>query len=671
MQNESNDVSDLVIDLKKLFTILLRWTWLLVLGAVMSAVASFLFSQRQTPVYEATTSILVTRSSVPTVADLSQTLSLSQVVDTYVRMMSADEFLDIVSQKMGYQVETENVNVVALPNTQVIQLQVQDIDPVRAALTADTMVKILREQNAAMQAGRYAEVEKSLDAQILDTEKQIADLQAKLDAAKNAALIAQITQAKVNIDTTVDDIQVTTLELDRLNKLGWEKVQDQLANDKTRLAEQQVLLDQQIAENEKLKSTYASDPKVKTDLKYAALIKQQTTDLVAKIVQTRISIQEIQKEIDSLTPFATEQDFLSTIIKKENLLKTQQSQLAAYQSVYSTLLSTGEAKSTSEIDGLKQNLMLYQNTDIGLVSSREDIKKQKLQNTPPIEQIRPALASTTPVRPRTMLNTLLGGAAGLIIALFFVTLREMTDGTIKDSKEFGKLLNTKAFGYIPNIKNVWKGKGIYVDRAPYSPAAEAFRALRTSLEFSAREKPVKTILVTSGGRAEGKTTVASNLAAILSQPGRKVVLMDANLRRPCVHQYTGISNTSGLSELIGSEKELDLDCYIQQLDNLPYLSILPGGEVSPNPTDLLRSEKMKDLLRTLSGVYDYTIIDCSPVLAADAQVLLSQVDGVILVVVPGKTSKEVVQAVDEKLKQSGARLLGVVLNRLQRAPGIG
>jgi len=210
-----------------------------------------------------------------------------------------------------------------------------------------------------------------------------------------------------------------------------------------------------------------------------------------------------------------------------------------------------------------------------------------------------------------------------------------------------------------------------VGRAPYSPAAEAFRGLRTSLEFSAREKPVKTILVTSGRSAEGKTTIAANLADILSQPGRKVILVDANLRHPRVHQYTGISNALGLNELISSEKAAGIDRAIQKMESIPNLSILPGGDGSSNPTDLLGSKKMKDLLCTLSGSYDYVVIDCSPILAVDAQALLGQVDGVVLVVVPGKTSKEVVRAVDEQVQRSGVRLLGVVLNRLQRVPGSG
>jgi capsular exopolysaccharide synthesis family protein len=206
-----------------------------------------------------------------------------------------------------------------------------------------------------------------------------------------------------------------------------------------------------------------------------------------------------------------------------------------------------------------------------------------------------------------------------------------------------------------------------VGQAPRSPVAEAFRALRTNLEFSAKEKPIKTIIVTSGGPGEGKTTIASNLAAIFSHSGKKVILMDADLRRPRVHQYTGISNRIGLSDLLGSGQENAVDDYVQKLENIPDLSIVPSGGLPSDPTNLLGSENMKNLLGTLSNSYDYVVVDAPPMLVADPQVLLGMADGVLLVVVPGQTRKEVVRAVKEQVEHSGVRLLGVVFNRLHHS----
>ena len=662
MPNEFEDT----IDFKRLFNTLQRWAWLLVLVTLLGAAAAYFYSRQQTPVYEATTNILVTRNSQQTVGDISQSLNLSQLVETYVRMLSLDEFLGIVSERLDYKVASGNVNVSALTNTQVIQLKVEDVDPARAALIADTMVIVLGEQNESLQAGRYSEAESSLDIQIQDLETRIADVQAKLDEAKTDALVQQTTEAQANIDATVSAIKSVTLELQRLADMTWYSARFFLHDKQTLLPQQQALYDQQLAQRSDLQLKLTSDPQALADPKVAAAIQAQITELDQQIEKTRLSIEDTQKEIEFLTPLDNEQGFNAVIVEKENFLKTQQSLLTSYQNVYTNLLSTEEIKrSTNEIDNLKQNLELYQNRYLDLLNSRENVKNQKLQNIPTIEQVSPAFSSEQPVRPRTTLNTLLGGVAGLVLALSFVLLRDMTDEAVKSREEVEDLLGTKVVGYIIDNDNETDGEGIFVGRAPRSPVAEAFRALRTNLEFSAKENPIKSIIVTSGGPGEGKTTIASNLAAILSHSGKKVILIDADLRRPRVHTYTGVSNTAGLSDLLIAD-EFDLvDEYVQILEKTPDLRILPSGGLPANPTDLLGSEKMKGLLQTLSDSYDYIVIDAPPMLVSDPQVLLGLVDGVLLVIVPGKTRKDVLRAVNDQVRHTGVRLLGIVFNRLK------
>ena len=203
-------------------------------------------------------------------------------------------------------------------------------------------------------------------------------------------------------------------------------------------------------------------------------------------------------------------------------------------------------------------------------------------------------------------------------------------------------------------------------RIPRSPVAEAFRSLRSNLEFFGREKPLKTILVTSSGPGEGKTTIAANLAASLAHSGKKVVLLDADLRRPRIHRYIGLPNQTGLSDWMEAGQTGDLSTYIQKLETPSDLSVLTSGGLPSDPTDLLSSDKMRQLIGILAESNDYVVIDSPPMLVADPQVLSGMVDGILLVMVPGQTRKDVTYAVKEQMERTSARLLGGVFNRLKR-----
>lgn len=666
MSNQRFEKNDESMDIRDLFSVLQRWIWLLVGGLLIGSVAAYAFSRSQTPVYEAKTNILVTRNSQQTVADLTQSLNLTQLVETYVRMLSMEDFLRIVSERVSYEVLADNVDVSSLQNTQIIELRVQDVDPNRAALIADTMVALLIEQNETLQASRYGDAETSLDLQIRDAESKIADFQQQLDDAKDNALVDQVAEAKTNIDATVEVINTALAELDRLEGMNWESARFLSRQAQYDLAEQQSSLDQQLAELAALESKIATDPLVQTDRAYAENLQKRKADLEEKTAGTRQKIEETQKEIEFLSPLITEDGFARVLVGKQNFLKTQEALLSSYQNVYTNLLSTEEVKrTTNEIDNLEKNLALYQDIYLNLLSSREDVKTQKLQNTPTVEQVSLATAADRPVKPRVLLNTLLGGLAGLVFAASIVLLRESTDNTLKSSSDVERLLNVGVIGYVIEIANESEGDGIYVARVPRSPVAEAFRSLRTNLEFAGKSDALKSILVTSSGPSEGKTTVASNLAAVLAHRGKKVILIDADLRRPRVHRYIGVSNAIGLSEFINAKLSEDISAYVQHLDSVPGLDILTSGGLPANPSELLGSEEMKKFMEMLANSYDYVLLDAPPMVVADPHILSGLVDGVLLVMVPGKTRTDVVRNIREQMEHSRARILGAVFNRLK------
>jgi capsular exopolysaccharide synthesis family protein len=196
---------------------------------------------------------------------------------------------------------------------------------------------------------------------------------------------------------------------------------------------------------------------------------------------------------------------------------------------------------------------------------------------------------------------------------------------------------------------------------PQSQMAESYRALRTSLLLSSLGAPPKVILITSALPEEGKTTTSLNTAAVLAQKGVRVLLIDADLRRPSIHKTLGMGPHSGLSNVLTGSA--DLQQTIVRSPVLPNLFILPAGSPPPNPAELLASVQMKDVLTQLREQYDHVVIDTPPTLSVtDAVVLATRVDSVILVIRSGRTTKTALRRARDVLAQVNARVTGVVLN---------
>jgi protein-tyrosine kinase len=197
---------------------------------------------------------------------------------------------------------------------------------------------------------------------------------------------------------------------------------------------------------------------------------------------------------------------------------------------------------------------------------------------------------------------------------------------------------------------------------PRSPVAEAYRTLRTNLQFAGVAKALRTLVVTSATPSEGKTTTTCNLAVVTAQSGKKVLLIDADLRKPKIHHLFYVSNRIGLTNVLAGQKRLD-DAIIP-MKEIKDLYVLPSGILPPNPAELLGSQAMKELLEGVLEYFDMVLIDSPPVLAVtDAQVLSTITDGVLLVTAAGKVSRDQALKAKQSLEMVGANIVGVVLNQ--------
>jgi succinoglycan biosynthesis transport protein ExoP len=574
------------MELKQMIYVLPKWAWLLILGFVLGVVGGIVVSKLQSPVYEATTKVLITRPPRQS-SDPASILDDQQSTQMFMQFATIQSVLDDASAKLGFKVNKNNIQVKLTTDLQIIQVTVADQNPARSALIANTLAEVAIKQYSDIQTGRYAVSEENIQVQIDSVESQISNLLDQIDLASTS-----------NLDAQIQQIQTQMLPLqEEVNKL---------------------------------------------QLEIASLTPPVSTD-------QRTKIAEDQARINEITPM-----------------------LSLYQQIYSNLVILKEPIPASsaeiQIANLQSALDLYKKIYTSLVSDLETIRLAKLNNTYNASQIELAIAPKRAVRPNLMLNALLAGVCGLMLAGGSMLLIEYLDDSLKSSDDVKQFLGIPVIGYIAEKKKNRKDKEkIMVAEESHSPMNDSFRSLKTNLEFIRFGKQTKTILVTSPEQAEGKTTIAANLAVMFAREGKQVLLLDADMRQPALHQLFNIPNRAGLSDVL--HNELDLETAGRVWKKSKNLKVIPSGPLTPDSIELLGSEKMRQVLADLEKSFDTILIDTPPCFIADAQTLADKVDAILLVIRPGHTRRDSAIAALEQFKRAGANIAGVVLSRTHRGTG--
>lgn len=358
-------------------------------------------------------------------------------------------------------------------------------------------------------------------------------------------------------------------------------------------------------------------------------INQQLNDLQVQIEETKAEIEAQQNALGEL--FSARQ------------IADAQTQIAALESKRNTLQANYAA--------------LLDNTQQGAINALTIIENPVIP--------------TSPISSNKMTTVITAAAIGFVLAASAAYLLEYLDDsvkTIEDIKKVGNIATLASIAY--NRSESGNPKLITIEQ-PRSPISEAFRILRTNIQFSSVDDPPRKILVTSPNPGEGKTTITANLAVVIAQAGYKVLLIDADLRRPMQHTIFKLEPKPGLTELLletnlQEEKggsAVVVEKFIQKTA-VPNLFVLASGVIPHNPSELLGSFRMRASLEILSSKYDFLIIDSPPVLAlADSLVLSAQTDGLLLVSQANRTKKRQLRLTVEKLREVDAPLIGVTLNR--------
>lgn len=363
-------------------------------------------------------------------------------------------------------------------------------------------------------------------------------------------------------------------------------------------------------------------------------IKEQLSSLQAQIRETELRIEELQKSLPGLTS-------ASQVASTEQKINEQTQKLTTLRENYANFLANSQ-------EGALNILSV----------------------------VEPANLPNRPVGTNKILIILLAGTVGLSLAAGAAYLIEYIDRTIKTTSDVERVLNYPVIGYLSEIKvneqavpeegestngEKARNNATYVLDNPNTSLAESFRLLKSNLDFFGLDGPSKTIMITSPSQGNGKTTIAINLALSMSLGDQKVVLVDADLRRPAVHASLKLASKPGLSDVIRGDKATQSVVRLWKKDKL---EVITSGTRLPNMTDIVGSKRLGVILNELKETFEVVIVDSPPLVISDAYNLASKVDGVVLVLVPGETREEQAKVIKEQLDRAGAKVIGVVFNKI-------
>jgi non-specific protein-tyrosine kinase len=645
-------------DIKQYTKILWHWAWLVVVIAILFGCITYYISLRQPKIYQASATLLIDQPQSTT--DYASILANERIAQTYSQMIVQPSTLEGVIQRLELDNSVtdlkKTLQVQVIPETQLLELTLEDTDPQRAADIVNAIVVVFEGRVEELQASRYRETKDSLEAQMMTMDDQIQETTLSLDVLKDTS----------ESGSHQDILQV---QLDTYRKI-YQAILTQIVQMETQIPQED---DSKIEEAQAVFENQLGN------------IETKITEITAEIEAMGLFPRGAQYEILK-TELAAYQDLYQTLIR--DLVSSQNNTSALLDSDGLTSESDIEALTiqldfaagriqelTEEInklggstdggverDRLESNLALYRQTYANLVQSYEQVRLAEIQNTSRVDLVQPATKQSLPDQPNVFQNTLLGLVLGLFMGVGAVFLIEILDDSVKGPEDINQHLELPVLGYISHKEN--KGKYPITALEPRSHIAESYRSLRTNIQYASVDIPLTTIMVTSPTPRDGKTTVIANLGVVLAQGKHQVAIIDADMRIPNQHNVFNLSNNYGLTDAL-IQSEIHVDGNMRHTE-VPNLSVLTSGDLPHNPSELMSSNRMVELIQQLAERVDVILIDTPPVMAVTDPVILStRVDGVIIVVRPGITKLGTTIHTVEQLRQVGANLLGVVLNDVE------
>lgn len=678
--------------LRDYLSILMRRRWLFIGVVVMTVVCALIYVQVQTPIYRARCQLLL-QLKRPTVmqveavydptfgAEAGGAIMRRQFLETQYRLMLSRPLLRKTFEEMGFA-ETEEFAgakdpirsfkelfaVRGIRNSLLAEVTFEWRD---RALARDTLARLIEYYMESQRSRALGIGEQGLKELLATAEKLRPELAAKAEEVEQFV-------SKYKMVSMDEDVNVVSQRLQELS-------QEHTAAQTKRIA----------AESRYSNILAALTTQKSPDEMPEAVDSQSVRDLKLEYVKAKLHCSDIE---DGLGPNHPEVKAARAALKTigDKLEMEVRSVLASAQAQF--IRGKREEEDLRALKQAQEKLVMEFNTVRAKYRPLRDAYT-RLNETysavvKRISEIRISMASSArdagvfvseepelparPAKPRKRIIVGLAGIMGILLALGLCFFVDYLDTSIKTKDEIEELTGAAVLGYVPEFEEGLPagadGGGGALELLPLrhsrSAAAEGFRTIRTALAFTRRgSKRCTQITVTSALPSEGKTLVSVNVALALAQTGKRVLLFDADLRRPRIHKIFGGTHVPGASNLFSADDELTLDDVIRSTDQ-ENLSILPSGPIPPNPAELLNSPRMGEIIEQLSERFDYVVYDTSPVInVTDSAVLSERVDGALLVVRCFVTDRAAVAHARELLDGAEARLLGVVVNGVDAPRG--